>query len=620
MSIKTTKTNIYKILNVKYLDIFEDLVIRTNKIVVHTYNFLKLRLLYLFENNINLPKITEKYIKYIFQTVSKTKINRNKKTDVCFDNLQIFYKNHYLQTLKSKDIVYRDHLTEVLAYEAKDMITNIKNNIILHFLKHLNKYINCKFNYIQKKKEITKKPKSERSELYKKLNNEFGKIKDDVKCFDQKLNSDEKYHKWILKERSKLFPDKNKFTKNNILYDIKSNPLFYLYPMIRICKKLEKWNLKDKNNKIKLFNILPLRTSIIPKNIVIDTLTAYTVLIKKKKSKYKNFGKDNLYDEIWSHFFDINKRIFKKGKGYKFNHMITTDGVSINILFEKDVKKSEHKSKNIENIGNLKTLLNNKKIVVCDPGKESLGYFASWDKDDDLEIMKYTQAQRRFEIKTKRYRDIIYKLNQTVIKNSNKTVEELQTVLSNYNSKTADFITFKNYCIAKNQLNKQLIDHYEQYIFRKLKLNRYTNTQKSENKMVNKFSEKFGKPNNTVLIMGNWSNETSIKGTDPTICKKFRKIFSNNGYKVYLIDEYKTSKLCNGCYDDTEKFLYTEHKNGNHYLCHKLLRCKSKDCGIIHNRDKNAVQNMLYIVEDLLKNGNRPKVFKRKANNTHESK
>ena len=34
-------------------------------------------------------------------------------------------------------------------------------------------------------------------------------------------------------------------------------------------------------------------------------------------------------------------------------------------------------------------------------------------------------------------------------------------------------------------------------------------------------------------------------------------------------------------------------------------------CDIIHNRDKNAVQNMLFIVETIKKTGKRPLAFSR---------
>ena len=50
------------------------------------------------------------------------------------------------------------------------------------------------------------------------------------------------------------------------------------------------------------------------------------------------------------------------------------------------------------------------------------------------------------------------------------------------------------YCIEKNKLNSKLYKHYEQKLFRKLKINRFINTQKSESKskMVKIFKNKFG--------------------------------------------------------------------------------------------------------------------------------
>lgn len=54
---------------------------------------------------------------------------------------------------------------------------------------------------------------------------------------------------------------------------------------------------------------------------------------------------------------------------------------------------------------------------------------------------------------------------------------------------------------------------------------------------------------------------------------------------------------------------------GQIQICHGLLRCKSVTplCQIIHNRDKNAVQNMLEIVKSLKKTGKRPSCFSRET-------
>ena len=74
-------------------------------------------------------------------------------------------------------------------------------------------------------------------------------------------------------------------------------------------------------------------------------------------------------------------------------------------------------------------------------------------------------------------------------------------------------------------------------------------------------------------------------------------------YKVYYIIE------------EIEKFLEKPSKNpkrkGETDLYHVILRCQSikHKSEIFHNRDKNAVQNMLKIVKSIFNTGNRPDVF-----------
>jgi hypothetical protein len=88
----------------------------------------------------------------------------------------------------------------------------------------------------------------------------------------------------------------------------------------------------------------------------------------------------------------------------------------------------------------------------------------------------------------KKYSKIKDKLNKETIINE-KSVKELETTLSSLNSKTCNYDKFKTYCIEKNKINYQLYLHYEQSFFRKFKLNAFTNTQKSENKMINNFKK-----------------------------------------------------------------------------------------------------------------------------------
>ena len=123
-----------------------------------------------------------------------------------------------------------------------------------------------------------------------------------------------------------------------------------------------------------------------------------------------------------------------------------------------------------------------------------------------------------------------------------------------------------------------------------------------------------------------------MKGVEPIICKRIRRIFKKAGYESYLINEYCTSKLCNCCHKELDKFLIRKSqkpkdiKNNKNILVNGLLRhqdvnsneeqeqelvCVTK-CAIYHNRDKNAVQNMISIIEELKKTGKRPLRFTRK--------
>ena len=155
------------------------------------------------------------------------------------------------------------------------MVTNINNNIQEHFIEHLNKYVNIVFNIKEKSTQITKenKDKTIRKELHKKLYDEIGKVKKDIINFTDFI-SDIKYHDWIRLQKNKLFPTKTNFVKDSIHYDIKSNTQDYLISMFYISNELEKLNevrIQNEEKQIRLFNILPLRTNIVSKNICIDT-------------------------------------------------------------------------------------------------------------------------------------------------------------------------------------------------------------------------------------------------------------------------------------------------------------------------------------------------------------
>jgi hypothetical protein len=471
--------------------------------------------------------------------------------------------------------------------------------------------------------------KEEKKQIY----DELKKIKTDLINFNDFI-SNKKYHKWITEQKKFIIPNKKKFDKNSVLYDIKSNTQDYLKSFIYLGNQIEKlYDLENKDeHKIRLFNILPLRTNIIAKNICFDTCGLIQNLLgDESTSKHlQNYKKENNQFDLWNRIFKLDKKVFKKNK-YSFNNMIRTDGISISILFVRNDDKGKALKKCPKNIikeeENLKYIekviwteeIKKKRIVTADPGFSDLIYCGSKDKNDNLEIFRYTQNQRRLETRTKKYSKIIDETNKET-KINDKTIKELESELSKYNSKTNNYNKFKIYLTEKNKLNLTLFNHYEQKFFRKFKLNKFINTQKSESKMIKNFTEKFGKPKDTIFILGDYDKGNAhMKGVEPVINKRFRRIFKNAGFDTYLINEFRTSKLCNCCHNELERFLIRKSNKPkdikltkkilvNGLLCHTDIK---PECEIIHNRDKNAVQNMLYIVETLKKTGKRPEKFSR---------
>lgn len=643
---KTNKDNIKNILqNTEVLTIIDDLVFRTNKIVIHTYQFLKLYVSHLYKNKLEFPTIDKEYICDIFKVLTKRKCNSGGYTEnnmhMQLETLTKFYKEHYSKFIDKNEIIYYDGLSYILAYEAIDMITNINNNIEMHLIDHINKYVNLNFEVKKKSDEITNKfqDKKERKEKHKELYAKFRKVKNDLVSFGD-LTSDNEYHDWIKEERKNLFKNKIKFEKDSIYYDIAKNPQDFLYTMFYVAEKFESMNNKikedneknnTKNKEIRLFNVLPLRTNIVPKNIIIDTPAFISNFLGSESTKYyfDNYKKNNLYREIWSKIFKLNKRVFKKKK-YLFNNMIRTDGISCCILFirtdnngnplkkSKKYCKQEDDTKYIENI-TLTEQIKNKKVVTIDPGMSDLIYCGSKNKENKLETFRYTQNQRRLETRNKKYSKIIDTINKSK-KIDKMSIKEIETELSKFNKKTCDYDKFSKYTEKKNETNNKLTEHYEDKLFRKLNLNRFTNTQKSEQKMLKNFENKFGSKDNILVVMGDYDKGShNMRGKEPTICKKFRRLFKNKGYEIHLINEFRTSITCNECLEELEKFKKNPSKKpknkGELCLCHGLLRCQSvkHKSEIYHNRDKNAVQNMLNIVKSIYETGKRPEIFSRET-------
>lgn len=532
------------------------------------------------------------------------------------DKLTAFYNSDYKPLIKDTDLDYT-HLNTVLDYLTIGIITMYENNIKLHYVEYIERFVNI----VWKKKETILKTKEENKDevKQKELVNEFyrqlRKIKTDILEITTEYKSDVKYHNWIKEIKKTITPNKNKYMKDSLYYDLQCNPQDYLPCMIRMMKEVEK-------DKVMIYNVFPMRNDIIPHSIKLDTTTLVHLLMTKKqgnKTDYLLEGNLKKHEnKIWEFFFRTERQCFKKPK-YTFHHMIETDGVSCSILMLRNdligkripnIKVGSNAEQYIDELSDY-TNIKNKKIVVYDPNLSDLIYCVDDDSKDANEF-RYTQDSRRKECKIKKYAKIILEFKKEKI--DGKTVIEYETELSKLNRKTLTIKDFKEYIKNKSEINNKLYKFYEKYIFRKLKLNGYINRKKHEQKMINNFKKIFGKPEEVIICAGDFEQKQGMKyGKEPV--KGIRRIFRENGYKLYLVDEFRTSCMCSICKEETgkcEKFQIREnpkpYKSGN-ILCHGLLKCKT--CCGVWNRDVNSATNIYRIAKNAINGLERPKYLLR---------
>jgi hypothetical protein len=527
------------------------------------------------------------------------------------EQLTAFYNTDFKPFIQEEDLDYT-HLNNVLEYLTISIITMYENNIKLHYVEYVERYINV----VWKKKDTIRQIKEEHSDTITQTNliNEFcrqlRKIKLDVLDVSNDYKSDEKYHSWIKEVKAYITPNKAKYQKDNLYYDLQCTPQDYLPYMIRMMKEVEK-------EGVMMYNVFPMRNDFIPHSIKLDTTTLVNLLFTDKQGKKHHYlTEGNLKkneDKIWNFFFRTERKCFNKPK-YSFHHMIETDGVSCSILMLRNdmigkripnAKVSLNTEQYIDELKDYSSI-KDKKIVAIDPGMSDIIYCVD-NYTKDANEFRYTQDSRRKECKIKKYSKLILHFKEEKI--DGKTIIQQETELSKLNRKTLNTDAFKEYIKAKSILNNKVYSFYQRYIFRKLKLNTYINKKKHEQKMINKFKKIFGSQEDVIIAFGDWEQKQHMKYKEPTKGKGIRKLFRENGYRVYLVDEYKTSCMCSKCCEGRcEKFI--KRKNPKPYkkgdiLVHGALICKK--CNAVRNRDVNGATNIFRIVKNIIEKQERPK-------------
>ena len=561
-----------------------NLVFEMNDLMIHSYQFIRLYVLYCYTKQLPLPEIDETFILYCIKALG-VRDNRGKKgTDTeLLEKLDKFYTTEY-QPLLNHEKTNLKNTTFMLPYLATQIHTSLSNNAQEHFIQHFLRFIN------KTTIEITE----DKATLF-----QFKK-----QVLELETETNEIFDEWKLTHLPHIFPSN---VKKSIHYDVKVRPFSYLKGILYMNSILEK-------QESKLFQPLPLRNNIIPKHIILDTACLVSLFCpekdkdgnKIKKGELLKNIKDNQRD-IWNGFLNLNHKVFKN-KHYQFHHQIQTDGISCCLLFiRKDLKDKKWGSKvptlpeqdfyNIEDLSKEQLdELKSKNIVGCDPGKRSLVYMM----DGNGNKLQYTAPQRKIESKAK--------CNQRILieeKKKNK-INECETELSFENSKSVNYNKFKSYLVEKDKLNKKVIDFYHRETWRKMKFRQYSYGKKSMDTFLNKIKETFG--DNILIGYGNWSRSTQMKHFMPTMNKGLRKQIHKK-YDTITINECNTSKKCCECYNNLD---YYRHKNGEKQfrllVCSNCVRPQVKQT-VFRTRDANSSINIMNLAKCWIEKQERPLCF-----------
>jgi len=574
--------------------IVNNLVLECNEIVIRTYQFIRLFILHKYYKNETIPKLDKDTILY-FIRVGGIRDKRGKTaTNKVFEKELIdFYKTEY-QPCINKPKYNLKNKSYITPYLAQQIQTSFNNNLKEHFITRMRRFMNV----MKPDDDMDKKDFNKIKNLI--LLDKMDKIPENYKLWSENIKNN-----YLPKEYEKCYG-----------YDVKVRPEKYLFYTIKMNETIEKLNNAIRNNndlteedkrcKIKkLFQPIPLRNTIIPSYITIDTNVILSLFknkgesqMNKKTKKYKN--------HIWDKIFKTNKKVMKMND-YEYK-TILTDGIGVSICFQKSGKRyKENKNIDEDNDVYIDELCNedlelckSKKIVSLDPGKCSLVFML----DENKTKLRYTCCQRRMESLRKRGNKIILREKQ-----KNKIIEE-EMKLSSYNCKSVNYNEFKKYITKKTKLNDTVRGFYEKELYRKLKWRTWIYQRKSEDKFLNRIEETYGNKEDLLLCYGNWSNNKQMKYIMPTKGVGLRRVIQKK-FSVVLVDEFRTSKLCSHCNCELE------HYNN----LHRVLVCRGcKSSGseskntTFMNRDMNACMNMLHISKSWIQSKMRPEQFCRTSN------
>ena len=649
--IKCSLKNILK--NEEDQIILFDAIIRTNEIVTQVYLFLRMYLLHCFESNRDLPILTKESIKMAMKVLMTQRGGRlpTGTNLVMYNKFQEFYNTHYTTLLP--ELLDGKNLSHILNYMSIDILTNIENNIKFNFVNNINRLVNVSFKPLFESL-VSISQNGQRSALKASLKKQLGYIKKDV--LTGSSSSIQNYHTWTSHFHSSIVGNLN------IDADLDVSPQLFMKSMIKMNLEIERIGRRAPQffplRTSFIPKYIPIDTAIlIDLFVTTNQLQFHSNIGLHKEQLWKThfnmncsiFKRTNWdFDHfITTDFFAVslqfqNKKyteqsaLLKQYRNIARNKMLseTRNLTPEEKLEYKERKKNEKiDKKKQDNIDKKKykeqckeqfkklspeeqdtiraqlkqqsefpyideiplkelEILKTGNWIVCDPGQKNLHYF----RRQDGTILVYTNEELKSKTKRMKYRRLLENFKKRT------DVIEMETELSNFNSRSCRLIKFLEYIQYRNNKRHEMSTLYHNVIYRKYHWYGYINKTRAMDLFLNSISKTFGE--NVTIFHGNWSMKSPPKGkSTPGISMK-RKMAKR--FRILNLDEYKTSKLNCHTLEENEN-LYIHSRKLHSVLTYKM---ENNRLGCIQ-RDANATINMVNIIKHYLSNSSFPEAFSR---------
>jgi hypothetical protein len=354
-----------------------------------------------------------------------------------------------------------------------------------------------------------------------------------------------------------------------------------LYSLIRLFVYSNRFLERE---DLSLFNILPI-CRVKAHFITIDTTTLHGLMMRadmiSKDCSLKVFNE--LGKAHWESILRINKLV---GKGKEFTGTIETDGVAVNVHFQRpknrvDIFQEEAPQLFDENLN----------VVGVDPGRTNILYMVRKAEDGSFRSMKLTRSEYYQQA------GILQARKQT--EHWSRTIRPSLVKLSNASPKGVCLKTFLTYWDVFQETEASLWTEYLKRRWAAQRLRLYGGKKRVFANFLNRVEASCPKDKKTVMAFGSAKFAPGGKGE---VSVPTSRAFKECSYRfpTISVDEFRTSRVFHGDLSTLLDCVGTKDTNnkketrlrGLLWCCSTNITKNKPHPGLFVNRDLNAAINI----------------------------